>query len=766
LVISLSFGVPVANAQTSVACVATNPGPNGVLDIVSSGAPGSSDTLTVGATGADYTIVLSSGGVTSQQCAAQVYPDSASGGYPNVEVTGSAVVPTTFLPGNQSGLSFAGQPSAQNSLDFSGLLSGVTVSAAGGTASWASGIDVFSGVTRFVGAASGSNTFLAGTSGGFVFDGGGGSGNRLDFSGLLSGVTVSVPDGTASFAMGVDTFSGFSAFVGAAAGSNTFVAGPGSAAFSASGTNNVLDLSRLNTSSSTPARINLSGSAVAGQPSDTVAFGSSLDSFSGIGSFDGSSSGWTRLIAGPSTVNFRATAANNTLDLSEWNSNTTPVRVNLSGTVLAGQPNDTAAQGSLLDSFSGVDTFIGAATGNTTFAAANTGGLTFNATGTNNTLDLSAAPAGALITLLSPGATAGTVQGLSGTGPGAVDTFSGIELFQGSARFAQIVTFTSTPPANPTVGQSYAVSATASSGLPVTFAIDAASAAGTCSSSGATVTFVGAGTCVIDANQAGNTQYVNAQQQQTIVVANANAACQPGTYSSTGLAPCTAARAGSYVAAAGATAPTPCAPGSYQSVAGQTSCLPAAAGSYVAGTGATASTLCAAGSFQPHEGQVSCVLATAGTYVATAGATSATPCAVGSYQNAVGQTSCTLAPAGTYVSTVGASAATPCAPGTTTSGVGATSSSACHATAASVEALVGELVPDASTAHALVTSLDGADRSAASGNFTAAANQVEAFRNKVNADLDSHKITDATATVLLALADALRAAYQSGLNPN
>ena len=51
------------------------------------------------------------------------------------------------------------------------------------------------------------------------------------------------------------------------------------------------------------------------------------------------------------------------------------------------------------------------------------------------------------------------------------------------------------------------VTATASpSGLPVAFTIDA-SAASVCSVSGATVSFIGAGTCVINANQAGNTNY-------------------------------------------------------------------------------------------------------------------------------------------------------------------------------------------------------------------------------------------------------------------
>jgi hypothetical protein len=54
----------------------------------------------------------------------------------------------------------------------------------------------------------------------------------------------------------------------------------------------------------------------------------------------------------------------------------------------------------------------------------------------------------------------------------------------------------------------------------VTFSLDGASSG--CSLDGATVTFTGAGTCVIDANQAGNTDYeVAAQVQQSVSVGRA-----------------------------------------------------------------------------------------------------------------------------------------------------------------------------------------------------------------------------------------------------
>jgi hypothetical protein len=70
----------------------------------------------------------------------------------------------------------------------------------------------------------------------------------------------------------------------------------------------------------------------------------------------------------------------------------------------------------------------------------------------------------------------------------------------------QTVTFTTSPPSAPVVGDTYNVVATASSGLPVTLV-----ASGACtissSTSPATVDFTGAGSCEITASQAGNATY-------------------------------------------------------------------------------------------------------------------------------------------------------------------------------------------------------------------------------------------------------------------
>jgi hypothetical protein len=82
----------------------------------------------------------------------------------------------------------------------------------------------------------------------------------------------------------------------------------------------------------------------------------------------------------------------------------------------------------------------------------------------------------------------------------------------------QAISFTA--PATGTVGQTAALTATGgASGDPVTFSVDPSSGAGVCSVSGDTVSYTAAGSCVIDANQAGDTDYAAAAQvQQTIAV--------------------------------------------------------------------------------------------------------------------------------------------------------------------------------------------------------------------------------------------------------
>lgn len=107
----------------------------------------------------------------------------------------------------------------------------------------------------------------------------------------------------------------------------------------------------------------------------------------------------------------------------------------------------------------------------------------------------------------------------------------------GVAQASQSITFTSSPVA-PTFGGTYTVTATGGgSGNPVVFT---SNTTGVCTVAGSTVTFVHAGTCTINANQAGSTYYAAApQNQQTFAVAKA-----PQTISFTSAAPVAAAVGG------------------------------------------------------------------------------------------------------------------------------------------------------------------------------------------------------------------------------
>jgi large repetitive protein len=83
---------------------------------------------------------------------------------------------------------------------------------------------------------------------------------------------------------------------------------------------------------------------------------------------------------------------------------------------------------------------------------------------------------------------------------------------------SQTVSFSSTAPTTADAGTTYSASATASSTLPVTYSIDASSTPGACSvSATGLVSFLAAGTCVLDASQAGDGNYSAAPQvRQTI----------------------------------------------------------------------------------------------------------------------------------------------------------------------------------------------------------------------------------------------------------
>jgi hypothetical protein len=117
--------------------------------------------------------------------------------------------------------------------------------------------------------------------------------------------------------------------------------------------------------------------------------------------------------------------------------------------------------------------------------------------------------------------------------------------------------------------------------------------------------------------------------------------CAIGTYQTAGFhLSCEPAPAGTFVGSPGATAPTACSPGEYQSLTGQFSCIQ-----------------CLIGKYQPSTGQSACLDAPAGFMAPSPGtATLPTPCPAGTFQANPGASSCTACPAGTVQPATGQTA--------------------------------------------------------------------------------------------------------------
>lgn len=115
----------------------------------------------------------------------------------------------------------------------------------------------------------------------------------------------------------------------------------------------------------------------------------------------------------------------------------------------------------------------------------------------------------------------------------------------------QSITFN--PATTGTVGGSQVLAATATSGLPVAFSIDSSSGAGVCELNGSVLTYLKVGTCVVNADQAGNDSYEPADRVTRSVAVDL-AVFNPGPSASiTGLG-----RVGSTLTAnAGSPSPTP-----------------------------------------------------------------------------------------------------------------------------------------------------------------------------------------------------------------
>ena len=162
------------------------------------------------------------------------------------------------------------------------------------------------------------------------------------------------------------------------------------------------------------------------------------------------------------------------------------------------------------------------------------GGTTVSITGTGLAGATGVRFGGAAAAVTADSATQITVTSPPGTGTVTITviTPAGTATTAGAGRYAyttrpeltQSISFT--VPASGTAGGSTTLSATGGgSGNPVVFSVDPASGPGVCTVSGTTVSYTAAGSCVIDANQAGNASYTAAPQvQRTITVQPATTA--------------------------------------------------------------------------------------------------------------------------------------------------------------------------------------------------------------------------------------------------
>lgn len=110
----------------------------------------------------------------------------------------------------------------------------------------------------------------------------------------------------------------------------------------------------------------------------------------------------------------------------------------------------------------------------------------------------------------------------------AIDAGDYFSVALGRLKQPQTIAFASAAPSPGLVGRSYTPTATGGgSGQPVTFSIDSQSTSGACTFSAGVVRFTGRGTCIIDAEQAGNGDYKPAvTTSQTVTVKVAPAAWQ------------------------------------------------------------------------------------------------------------------------------------------------------------------------------------------------------------------------------------------------
>ena len=158
--------------------------------------------------------------------------------------------------------------------------------------------------------------------------------------------------------------------------------------------------------------------------------------------------------------------------------------------------------------------------------------------------------------------------------------------------------------------------------------------------------------------------------------------CPIGTFSTGGAAECTPCSPGYYQGLTGQTSCNKCPVGQHQPDKGQPSCKACEKGTYQNELGQPNCKDCEVGKYQDQKGQTSCKNCPTGQYQPNKGKDSCIKCEVGKYQNLEGQTSCKDCPAGQYQPNEGKSDCIKCVQGSY-SGTRATKCIACTGTTTS-----------------------------------------------------------------------------------
>ena len=334
---------------------------------------------------------------------------------------------TSFLAGSAGGFTFNGQ-STNNSVSFSTDTSPVVVNLSGST--WTSGAtslpantvlvgtgtcptacDVLTSITTVTGSGAGGDTFVAGGTSETFLSGRAGAAETIDFSNLLTAVTVNVSSpgqspqstayGTATGGPNTYNFTNFDTapitFVGSPTGS-TFYAGSTGDTFNGKSGSDTLSFADASGTSLSVCLVSTGTSPCGGQAN--LGSGTTV-SFSGIKTFYGLSAANTTTtfvlddssasggkvfngVGGTNTANYSAAAGGVHINLSSTNNNVTftGASVGVAADTLVGIPNVVGSSG-------GHNVFI-VGTGSETFGdTGSVGGDTINFTAVTGTTSAS-----------------------------------------------------------------------------------------------------------------------------------------------------------------------------------------------------------------------------------------------------------------------------------------------------------------------------------------------------------------------------------------